>query len=73
MHGFQDKGLFWGELLGMLINGEDTRVKGSRSKKRKPLGGGLSSYQLFRGALDFLGESSWFSWWWELRVVLTRD
>lgn len=55
VHGFQDKGLFWGELLGMLINGEDTRVKGSRSKKRKPLGGGLSSYQLFRGALDFLG------------------
>lgn len=35
-------------MLGVVTHGEE-------GGKRKPLGKGLSSYQLFRAALDFFG------------------
>jgi U3 small nucleolar RNA-associated protein 22 len=55
VRGFESKGSWWGALLGLLIAGEE-RAGAPKSTKRKPLGRGLSSYQLFRAALDFLGE-----------------
>lgn len=60
VRGFDDgRGSFWTSLLGVVINGEDGTWKNSNKKQsRKPLGRGLSSYQLFRAALDFLGEFS---------------
>jgi U3 small nucleolar RNA-associated protein 22 len=55
VRGFESRGSWWGALLGVLITGEE-RADISLSSRRKPLGRGLSSYQLFRGAMDFLGE-----------------
>jgi U3 small nucleolar RNA-associated protein 22 len=55
VHGFEARGSWWGALLGLLIAGEE-RADIPVSSKRKPLGRGLSSYQLFRGAMDFLCE-----------------
>ncbi|KAF8996020.1 Nrap protein [Cyathus striatus] len=55
VRGFEGKGPWWSALLGCLIFGEEPREKGKGSK-RKPLGRGLSSYQLFRAALDFLAK-----------------
>lgn len=55
VHGFEARGSWWAALLGVLIIGEE-HVDIPLSSKRKPLGRGLSSYQLFRGAVDFLGK-----------------
>jgi U3 small nucleolar RNA-associated protein 22 len=55
VHGFATKGSWWGALLGLLIAGEE-RTEMATATKRKPLGRGLSSYQLFRGVMDFLCE-----------------
>lgn len=58
VRGFEGKGIWWAAVLDLLVNGEE-RAAGKLSKaasKRKPLGKGLSSYQLFRAALDFFGE-----------------
>ncbi|KAJ7721723.1 Nrap protein [Mycena maculata] len=53
VRGFDNLGAWWAVLLGLLIFGEEPKGKGHR---RKPLGRGLSSYQLFRAALDFLSR-----------------
>ncbi|KAF7308582.1 Mannose-6-phosphate isomerase [Mycena chlorophos] len=53
VRGFDSAGAWWAVLLGMLIFGEEP---GSKPSKRRPLGRGLSSYQLFRAALDFLAK-----------------
>lgn len=55
VRGFESRGPWWSALLGLLISGEE-RAGAAKSTKRKPLGRGLSSYQLFRAALDFLCE-----------------
>ncbi|KAF9022542.1 Nrap protein [Hymenopellis radicata] len=55
VHGFEGKGPWWASLLGVLIEGAEVTGK----SKRKPLGRGLSSYQLFKAALDFLGTHDW--------------
>lgn len=55
VRGFDGKGPWWAGLLGLLIAGEERTASGAKST-RKPLGRGLSSYQLFRAALDFLGN-----------------
>lgn len=55
VHGFEARGPWWSALLGLLIAGEE-RTDIPVSSKRKPLGRGLSSYQLFRGAMDFLSR-----------------
>lgn len=51
VRGFDSMGSWWTALLGLLVFGEEVQGK---MVKRKPLGTGLSSYQLFRAALDFL-------------------
>ncbi|KAJ7746600.1 Nrap protein [Mycena metata] len=53
VRGFDGLGSWWAVLLGLLVSGEESKGKGT---KRKPLGKGLSSYQLFRAALDFLSR-----------------
>ncbi|KAJ7454829.1 Nrap protein [Mycena latifolia] len=53
VRGFDSLGSWWAALLGLLVFGEEPKGKGA---KRKPLGRGLSSYQLFRAALDFLSR-----------------
>ncbi|KAG1717890.1 Nrap protein [Suillus lakei] len=55
VRGFEGKGSFWAGLLRYLISGEE--LVGTKSaKSRRPLGKGLSSYQLFKAALDFLAK-----------------
>ena len=58
VHGFEGKGIWWASVLDLLIHGEEPQPVGlGRSgASRKPMGKGLSSYQLFKTALDFLGE-----------------
>ncbi|KAL0952389.1 hypothetical protein HGRIS_006665 [Hohenbuehelia grisea] len=53
VHGFQNKGPFWAGVLSAVILGDEP-IQTTKSSRRKPLGKGLSSYQLFRAALDFL-------------------
>lgn len=55
IRGFPGRGFWWSALLGYLILGEEPRGGSSKKGKRKPLGRGLSSYQLYRACLDFLG------------------
>jgi U3 small nucleolar RNA-associated protein 22 len=62
VRGFEGLGAWWACLLEVLILGEDPErqmgVSKSNKREQRPLvSRGLSSYQLFRAALDFLGES----------------
>jgi U3 small nucleolar RNA-associated protein 22 len=50
--GFEGSGPFWNSVLELLIRGDEHY--GKTKTKRRPLGTGLSSYQLFKAALDFL-------------------
>jgi U3 small nucleolar RNA-associated protein 22 len=56
VRGFEDQGQWWAAIIVLLVNGEE--VAPGERKKRKTLGKGLSSYQLYRAALDFLGKIS---------------
>ncbi|KAI1798486.1 Nrap protein [Ganoderma leucocontextum] len=58
VRGFEGKGMWWASVLDMLIHGEEPQPVdlGRSGTKRKPLGKGLSSYQLFKAALDFLAR-----------------
>lgn len=51
--GFEDRGPFWSGLLELMVKG-DASAKGSKSRV-KPAGRGLSSYQLFKATIGFLG------------------
>ena len=53
MLGFEDRGPFWSGLLELMVKG-DASARGSRSRV-KPVGRGLSSYQLFKATVGFLG------------------
>ncbi|KAI0635441.1 Nrap protein [Trametes polyzona] len=57
VRGFEGKGIWWASILDLVVNGEEPPPVslGRAGAKRKPLGKGLSSYQLFKAALDFLG------------------
>ncbi|PCH41941.1 Nrap-domain-containing protein [Wolfiporia cocos MD-104 SS10] len=57
VRGFEGRGMLWAGILEALVYGEEpgTGGQGKAATKRKPLGKGLSSYQLFKAALDFLG------------------
>lgn len=59
VRGFEGRGPWWAALLELLVSGEEPLGVGASfgkaATKRKPLGKGLSSYQLFKAALDFLG------------------
>lgn len=58
VRGFEGRGHLWATILDLLIHGEGPQqgVPRKSAKQRRPLGTGLSSYQLFRAALDFLGR-----------------
>ncbi|KAF8874426.1 Nrap protein [Infundibulicybe gibba] len=56
VRGFEAMGPWWSALLAFLVLGEEPRVAGNKASRRKALGRGLSSYQLFRAALDFLSK-----------------
>jgi U3 small nucleolar RNA-associated protein 22 len=59
--GFEALGSWWGFVLAYLVWGDDERslknVGTKKRKGRKPIGKGLSSYQMFRATMDFLGLS----------------
>jgi len=63
IRGWEGMGGWWGWLIGWLVEGGERLpadlMSKAKAKKRNSarLGRGLSSYQLFRGALDFLGAS----------------
>ncbi|KAH6905443.1 Nrap protein-domain-containing protein [Coprinopsis sp. MPI-PUGE-AT-0042] len=54
---FEDAGAFWVGLLDLLVSGEE--AGGGGPGKKRPLGKGLSSYQLFKRALDCLAKQDW--------------
>ncbi|KAI0759414.1 Nrap protein [Trametes elegans] len=58
VRGFEGKGMWWASVLELVVNGEEPPPvsMGKAAAKRKPLGKGLSSYQLFKAALDFLAR-----------------
>ncbi|TDL13857.1 hypothetical protein BD410DRAFT_868973 [Rickenella mellea] len=60
--GWAGRGPWWAALLGVLVNGEEPiSDSGRKGAKRKLVARGLSSYQLFRAALDFLSRHEWSS------------
>ncbi|KAG8821942.1 hypothetical protein FRC18_011163 [Serendipita sp. 400] len=65
VRGFELLGMWWGYVIAMLAEGDfhppstgnsSAPLKRKPKSKRRALGKGLSSYQLFRGALDFLAH-----------------
>ncbi|KAF8908204.1 Nrap protein [Gymnopilus junonius] len=56
VRGFEAAGPWWWSLLALLLNGDEPRTGGLRVNKRKPVGKGLSSYQLFKATLEFLAK-----------------
>ncbi|KAI0266446.1 pre-rRNA processing protein Utp22 [Gloeopeniophorella convolvens] len=54
VRGFEGSGPWWNTVLEALILGEEPHSK--IKTKRRPLGKGLSSYQLFKATLDFLSR-----------------
>ncbi|KAF8841474.1 Nrap protein [Paxillus ammoniavirescens] len=57
VHGFEGKGAWWAAVLGLIINGEDPAAgRTGKAGARRPIGKGLSSYQLFRASLDLLAK-----------------
>lgn len=56
--GFGNLGAWWSTILELVIFGEDASFRSSQiSPHRKPLGKGVSSYQLFKASIDFLGRN----------------
>lgn len=56
IRGFEGAGPWWSAVLELLVRGEEP--SGRAKARRRPLGNGLSSYQLFKAALDFLCMSA---------------
>ncbi|KAJ3576829.1 hypothetical protein NP233_g152 [Leucocoprinus birnbaumii] len=59
VRGFEQRGLWWSAIVSLVVLGEEQQagsVKGGGFGKRKALGRGLSSYQMFKAALDFLAK-----------------
>ncbi|KAF8623754.1 hypothetical protein AX15_006197 [Amanita polypyramis BW_CC] len=56
IRGFKGKGSWWSALLQLLVRGEEPSSLGAKGAARRALGRGLSSYQLFRAALDVLAK-----------------
>ncbi|KAI0300071.1 Nrap protein [Multifurca ochricompacta] len=52
IYGFEGAASLWNAVLELVIRGEEPY--GKMNTRRYPLGGGLSSYQLFKAALDFI-------------------
>ncbi|KAF8178500.1 Nrap protein [Pholiota molesta] len=57
IRGFEGAGPWWWSILALLLNGEERRPGATKANnKRKSVGKGLSSYQLFKAALEFLAK-----------------
>ncbi|KDR70120.1 hypothetical protein GALMADRAFT_254950 [Galerina marginata CBS 339.88] len=56
VRGFEGAGPWWWTLLVLLLNGEESRPGAPKANKRRSIGKGLSSYQLFKAALEFLAK-----------------
>ncbi|KAF9475207.1 Nrap protein [Pholiota conissans] len=56
VRGFEGAGPWWWSILALLLNGEERRPGATKANKRKSVGKGLSSYQLFKAALEFLAK-----------------
>ncbi|KAH9476209.1 Nucleolar protein 6 [Psilocybe cubensis] len=56
IQGFEGAGPWWWSLLALLLNGEEARPNAPKSSRRRSVGKGLSSYQLFKAALEFLAK-----------------
>ncbi len=54
IRGFSGRGAWWSAVVSLVVLGEEHGGK-NKFGKRKALGRGLSSYQMFKAALDFLG------------------
>lgn len=67
IRGFEGAGPWWNAVLELLIYGEEPH---SSAKTRRPLGNGLSSYQLFKAALDFL--CMYARWQHELLLIVPQ-
>lgn len=63
IRGFEGAGPWWWSLLALLLNGEEGRPNAPKSSRRRSVGKGLSSYQLFKAALEFLGQFFVFPVW----------
>ncbi|KAI0711085.1 Nrap protein [Fomitopsis betulina] len=70
VRGFEGRGTWWAGLLEWLVLGEQSGSGEFQKKKRRPLGKGLSSYQLFKAALDFLARHDFAQ---ERGYVRTKD
>ena len=57
IRGFEGNGSWWPCILALLLYGEEPREGGVYTSKKRTVGKGLSSYQLFKAALEFLGMS----------------
>jgi U3 small nucleolar RNA-associated protein 22 len=56
--GFERIGAWWSAVLELVVFGEYATARaGEITPIRKPLGKGLSSYQLFKASIDFLGDA----------------
>ncbi|PPQ69881.1 hypothetical protein CVT25_005586 [Psilocybe cyanescens] len=56
IRGFEGAGPWWWSLIALLVNGEQGRPNAPKSSRRRSVGKGLSSYQLFKAALEFLAK-----------------
>ncbi|KAF9531369.1 Nrap protein [Crepidotus variabilis] len=68
VHGFESAGPLWASVLGLLLNGEEQSEGSQKSNKRRVVGKGLSSYQLFKAALEFFARHDF-----EKEVILIRS
>ena len=55
VRGFEGSGPWWCSVLALLLTGEESQPGATKASKRRTVGKGLSSYQLFKAALEFLG------------------
>ena len=53
--GFESRGMLWSALLSLVIAGGDrVNATGGSTQALRPIGRGISSYQLFKAALNLL-------------------
>ncbi|KAL5521182.1 hypothetical protein ACEPAG_9105 [Sanghuangporus baumii] len=60
--GFESRGYFWTAIMHAILSGDETfGQKTVKSSSRRTVGRGLSSYQLFRAALEFIATHDFSS------------
>jgi U3 small nucleolar RNA-associated protein 22 len=63
VRGFEGAGPWWCSVLALLLHGEEPIQGAIKPNMRRSVGKGLSSYQLFKAVLEFLGMllTYWYS------------